>query len=114
VRRPKDNVRDRRLTEAEYRVLGVILRKAAENEKYEMSVAIIRQLALTGCRRTEIVKLQWVEADTQSSCLRLECRSGRWVCRSWSISKAGGMRRSEPMSSTPPTRGRFGPCARPF
>lgn len=71
VRRPKDNVRDRRLTEAGYRVLGAILRKAAENKKYEMSVAIIRQLALTGCRRTEMVKLQWVEADTQSSCLRL-------------------------------------------
>mgnify|MGYP001031296280 CR=1 FL=1 len=71
VRRPKDNVRDRRLSEAEYRTLGSILREAAETEKYEMSVEIIRQLALTGCRRTEMVKLQWVEADTDSSCLRL-------------------------------------------
>lgn len=71
VRRPKDNVRGRRLSEAEYRMLGGILLSAAENEKYEMSVAIIRQLALTGCRRTEMVELQWVEADTESSCLRL-------------------------------------------
>lgn len=71
VRRPKDNVRDRRLTEAEYRMLGDILREAAENEKYEMSVEIIRQIALTGFRRTEMIKLQWVEADTESSCLRL-------------------------------------------
>ncbi|QNA86664.1 integrase arm-type DNA-binding domain-containing protein [Sphingomonas sp. So64.6b] len=71
VRRPKDNVRGRRLTEAEYRTLGAILQGAVENEKYEMSVEIIRQLALTGCRRTEMVKLQWVEADTESSCLRL-------------------------------------------
>ena len=71
VRRPKDNVRGRRLTEAEYRTLGGILREAANNEKYEMTVDIIRQIALTGFRRTEMVKLQWVEADTESSCLRL-------------------------------------------
>jgi integrase len=36
-----------------------------------MSVDIIRQLALTGCRRTEMVTLAWTEADTDSSCLRL-------------------------------------------
>lgn len=71
VRRPKDNVRNRRLTEAEYRTLGAILREAAENDKFQMTVEIIRQIALTGCRRTEMVKLQWAEADTDSSCLRL-------------------------------------------
>jgi integrase len=71
VRKPKDNVRNRRLTEAEYRTLGEILRKAAEDEKLEISVDIIRQIALTGCRRTEMIKLQWVEADTEASCLRL-------------------------------------------
>lgn len=71
VRKPKDNVRNRRLTEAEYRTLGEILRKAAEDEKFEISVDIIRQIALTGCRRTEMIKLQWVEADTEASCLRL-------------------------------------------
>lgn len=71
VRRPKDNVRDRRLSESEYRALGAILRSAAEDEKYEMTVDIIRQIALTGSRRTEMIKLQWVEADTDASCLRL-------------------------------------------
>ena len=71
VRRPKDNVRARRLTEAEYRLLGEILNKAAKTEKYELSVEIIRQLALTGCRRTEMVTLAWAEADTSASCLRL-------------------------------------------
>ena len=34
MRKPKDNVRTRRLTEAEYRTLGEMLRKAAEDEKY--------------------------------------------------------------------------------
>ncbi len=71
VRKPKDNVRVRRLTEAEYRTLGEILRKAAEDEKFEISVDIIRQIALTGCRRTEMIRLQWIEADTGASCLRL-------------------------------------------
>ena len=71
IRKPKDNVRNRRLTEAEYRTLGEILRNAAEDDKYQMTVDIIRQIALTGCRRTEMITLRWVEADTDASCLRL-------------------------------------------
>jgi integrase len=71
IRKPKDNVRNRRLTQAEYRTLGEMLRKAAENEKYAMTVDIIRQIALTGCRRTEMIELMWTEADTEGSCLRL-------------------------------------------
>jgi integrase len=71
IRKPKDNVRNRRLTEAEYRTLGDILCNAAKNEKYQMTVDIIRQIALTGCRRTEMITLRWIEADTDASCLRL-------------------------------------------
>lgn len=71
IRKPKDNVRNRRLTEAEYRTLGKILRNAADDDKYQMTVDIIRQIALTGCRRSEMIKLQWAEADTDTSCLRL-------------------------------------------
>lgn len=36
-----------------------------------MTVDIIRQIALTGCRRMEMVELQCEESDTDSSCLRL-------------------------------------------
>ncbi|QET94511.1 tyrosine-type recombinase/integrase [Roseomonas mucosa] len=80
VRRPKDSVRARRLSETEYRVLGQLLAKAVENEKYEVSVDLIRQLALTGCRRTEMVTLTWAEADTDSSCLRLtDSKEGRSI-----------------------------------
>jgi integrase len=71
IRKPKDNVRNRRLTEVEYRTLGEILRSAAMNEKYQTTVNIIRQIALTGCRRTEMITLRWIEADTDASCLRL-------------------------------------------
>jgi integrase len=36
-----------------------------------MTIEIIRQIALTGCRRTEMITLRWEEADTDASCLRL-------------------------------------------
>jgi integrase len=71
LRKPKDAVRTRRLSEAEYRTLGDMLRKAQEDEKYAPSVDIIRLIALTGCRRSEIVGLKWAEADIDGSCLRL-------------------------------------------
>ncbi|MBN9604445.1 MAG: integrase arm-type DNA-binding domain-containing protein, partial [Afipia felis] len=60
IKKPKDNVRNRRLTEAEYRTLGQMLRDAAANEKYAMTVDIIRQIALTGCRRSEMISLMWI------------------------------------------------------
>jgi hypothetical protein len=65
-------VRTRRLSEAEYRLLGGTLSEAANQEKYATIVDIIRQIALTGCRRSEIIGLKWAETDTQASCLRLE------------------------------------------
>ena len=71
IRKPRDNVRNRRLTEAEYRTLGEMLRTAAKDEKYAITVDIIRQIALTGCRRSEIIGLKWSEVDTEASCLRL-------------------------------------------
>lgn len=71
IKKPKDNVRNRRLTEAEYRTLGQMLREAAANEKYALTVDIIRQIALTGCRRSEMISLMWIEADTEASCMRL-------------------------------------------
>jgi integrase len=72
VRKPKDNVRKRRRSEAEYRILGRMLRDAAKQEKCGKIVDIVRQIALTGCRRSEMIGLKWTEADTESSCLRLE------------------------------------------
>lgn len=71
LRKPKYDVRTRRLSEAEYRTLGEMLCKAAEHDKYATTVEIIRQIALTGCRRSEIITLEWKEVDTDGSCLRL-------------------------------------------
>jgi integrase len=72
IRKPKDNVRKRRLSEAEYRIWGGMLRVVAKQEKYTTIVDIVRQIALTGSRRSEMISLKWTEADTEASCLRLE------------------------------------------
>jgi integrase len=49
-----------------------MLREAAMKEKYTTIVDIVRQLALTGCRRSEMISLKWTEADIEASCFRLE------------------------------------------
>ena len=71
LKKPKDNVRNRRLTDDEYRILGEMLRAAEKDEKYATTLKIIRQIALTGSRRSEIVGLKWTETDPEASCLRL-------------------------------------------
>lgn len=71
LRKPKYQVRDRRLSEAEYRALGDILRQAQQSDRYRIHAEILRLITLTGCRRGEIVNLKWSEVDLDGSCLRL-------------------------------------------
>src|SRR5262249_50408922 len=71
VRKPADGVKTRRLSEQDYRVLGKILNGAATDDRFRLTVPIIRLLALTGCRRGEGVNLKWTELDAENSCLRL-------------------------------------------
>jgi integrase len=72
VRKPKDVVRKRRLNEEEYRTLGRILAKAAEDERYTRTVDIIRLIAMSGCRRGEIIEVRKAEIDTVGSAFRFE------------------------------------------
>ncbi len=71
LRKPKYQVRDRRLSEAEYRILGGILRQAQKSDHYRLHGEILWILAVTGCRRGEIINLRWSEIDIEGSCLRL-------------------------------------------
>jgi integrase len=64
-------VRKRRLRDDEYRLLGQILQEKAADEQFEMTVQIIRHLALTACRRGEAIRLKRSEVDVDGSCLRL-------------------------------------------
>jgi integrase len=71
VRKPKDQVNARRLSQQEYRTLGDILRKAFEDGQYETTAEIIWGIALTGCRRSEVIGLRCGEVGIEGSCLRL-------------------------------------------
>lgn len=71
IRKAADQKRDRRLSEAEYRLLGRLLRDADQDDQLSTAAAMIRALALTGCRRGEIINLDWREVDVANSCLRL-------------------------------------------
>jgi integrase len=80
IRKPADRVKDRRLTEDEYRLLGRLLEKNGAEEQFQMAVRIIRFLALTGCRRGEAIHLKWREVDQNSSCIRLiDSKEGKSV-----------------------------------
>jgi integrase len=69
IRKPKYAVRQRRLNEDEYRILGEML--CAAEPSYPITVNIIRLIAMTGCRRSEIINLLWNDVDIDHSCLRL-------------------------------------------
>ena len=71
IKKPKDNVRQRRLSAAEYRILGGMLADAECLDAYSTFTMVVRQIALTGCRRSEIIGLKWADVDLESSCLRL-------------------------------------------
>ena len=58
-----DGKRDRRLSDAEYRMLGAALEKAAGERVWPAAVAAARFLALTGWRSGEALALRWDEVD---------------------------------------------------
>ena len=71
VRRPASNIRDRRLCDKEYRALGEILERAVQSGASSNAVSMILLLALTGCRRGEIINLCWDAVDEAKGCFRL-------------------------------------------
>ncbi len=72
VEKYKGRKRERYLSAAELARLGDVL-AAAEYTKTELpgSIAAIRLLIFTGCRRGEILTLRWEHVDFENACLRL-------------------------------------------
>jgi integrase len=70
VKRPADNRREIRLTADQYSALGNALAQAEAEGENPSATMGIRLLALTGCRRGEVERLQWDEVDLQGRCLR--------------------------------------------
>ena len=72
LRRYRTRPRERFLTPEEYRRLGRALKDAeAGGEIWPPAIAAIRLLTLTGCRRSEILELQWDDVDRTAGDLRL-------------------------------------------
>ena len=72
VRSYKSQRRERFLSRAEYRTVGRVLREAeSDGSVWPPAVAAIRLLMLTGCRRGEVVTLQWDDVDRAAAHLRL-------------------------------------------
>jgi integrase len=80
VKRPADNRREIRLSADQYLALAGALIKAEEKGGNPSAILAIRLLALTGCRRGEIERLQWDEVDLAGRCLRLtESKEGKSI-----------------------------------
>ena len=78
VRKYRETKRERFLTDEEFRRLGEVLNEVeVEGSLPVHPAAAIRLLMLTGCRRNEIVELQWKDVDLGAGELRLrDSKSG--------------------------------------
>jgi integrase len=73
----KGNAKERFLSEAEQLKLGEALERAQAEGTHPSAIAAIRLLALTGCRKSEILGLRWGDIDFDRGLLRLpDTKSG--------------------------------------
>lgn len=71
VKRYRDNRRDRFLSPAELGRLGDVLSDLEKDGGDPRHITILRLLALTGARKSEIARLRWSELDLDRGLLRL-------------------------------------------
>ena len=95
IRRYRRKGRERFLTDAEIRVLGACLR-ARESDR-PLTVAAIRLLLLTGCRRSEILTLRWSDIREGALFLRDSKTGPRtvWLSRA-ALAVLDGIDRTSP------------------
>jgi len=80
IEKPADNKKERFLTAEEYGKFGQALIEAKKKGVNPVAIAALRILALTGCRRNEILKLQKTEVDYASRCFRfMDTKSGKQI-----------------------------------
>lgn len=72
VKRYRDNRRERFLSPAELARLGDVLSSLEKDGGDPRHIAILRLLALTGARKSEIAGLKWSELDLERGLLRLQ------------------------------------------
>ncbi|MEA2934529.1 MAG: hypothetical protein QOD74_1175 [Variibacter sp.] len=80
VTRFADGRRERRLNDAEYKMLGAAIEKATDQQIWPAAVAAARFLALTGWRSGEALGLRWAEIDLSRRTATLaDTKAGRSV-----------------------------------
>ncbi len=72
IEKPADGRRNRFLNAVEYARLGEALVQAIEQGINPVAINAIRLVALTGCRKSEVLNLKVTEADFDGRCLRFE------------------------------------------
>lgn len=72
VELPADKKRTRFLNEDEYGRFGKAVQNVRQTTTYDLACLAIMVLALTGCRRSEILNLKREEVDFEGRCLRLQ------------------------------------------
>lgn len=88
VEKYREHKRDRFLSAQEFVRFADALARA-EPEEPPAAVAAIRLLILTGCRKSEILKLRWAWVDFERGCLVLPDSIRQNVAKTTSISKSG-------------------------
>jgi integrase len=71
AKKPAYAKRTARLSPEAYRVLGAALDAAAQEGVNVTAIAAVRLLALTGCRKGEILGLRWAEVDEPGHAFRM-------------------------------------------
>jgi integrase len=80
VTRFADGKRERRLSDAEYRIFGSALERAADEQIWPAAIAAARFLGLTGWRSGEALGLRWTEIDLARRTAMLgDTKTGRSV-----------------------------------